>query len=316
LAAYWTALQDVSLTLQEDVLDWEEAQIEKEVLDWDEPETEKEKRGKEKRKKQSTQEARGKGGQTAEERATRKEREEPVETERKTGAEKKNDAQKEEQVKGNLSQEIFLAAGMGDEQKLPLKEAAFKNGELMEVVGLKNKPDYNGKFVRVMKYDSVAGRYEVQFEGGCYNTVAVKLREVNFMHPSMAQQNSSETQRDDQEELEGGFSQEILDKVSEQLQDFHEMFMNMFGVMRSEFDTKLEDAVSAINDDLDELREVEKKADACEQQLEDLDRKISNVVRACNETVRDLVSDALVAIDRRFKANEKMLSQVVKSCND
>merc|ERR1719461_394296 len=60
-----------------------------------------------------------------------------------------------------------MTAGMGSEPTLPqLKEAAFKAGELMEVVGLKNAPDYNGKIVRIVKYHPDVDRYEVKFEGG------------------------------------------------------------------------------------------------------------------------------------------------------
>mmetsp|Transcript_4802 Transcript_4802/g.15061 ORF Transcript_4802/g.15061 Transcript_4802/m.15061 type:complete len:543 (+) Transcript_4802:136-1764(+) len=114
----------------------------------------------------------------------------------------------------NARNNVF-AAGMGGEQKLPLKEAAFKNGELMEVVGLRNKPDYNGKIVRVMKYHPAADRYEVQFEGGRYNTVVVKLREENLMYSSVTKRDAEDEEEMPEGEIPNGTKVNIHSLQSE-----------------------------------------------------------------------------------------------------
>lgn len=97
----------------------------------------------------------------------------------------------------NVKANVF-AAGTGE--KLPVKEAVFKVGELMEVLGVKSKPDYNGKIVRVLKYHPEADRYEVKFEGGRYDTVVVKLKEENLMYSAVEERQM----KDEKEEMPEG----------------------------------------------------------------------------------------------------------------
>merc|ERR1719253_396940 len=77
--------------------------------------------------------------------------------------------------------------GMSTEKTMVAKEAKFFPGELMEVLGLKSKPDYNGKIVKIMRYPPDADRYEAVFEGGRYNTIVVKLKEENLMYTSVTE---------------------------------------------------------------------------------------------------------------------------------
>mmetsp|Transcript_12862 Transcript_12862/g.35321 ORF Transcript_12862/g.35321 Transcript_12862/m.35321 type:complete len:540 (-) Transcript_12862:62-1681(-) len=83
----------------------------------------------------------------------------------------------------NAKNNVFTA-GMGSETPKK-KDPVFKKDELMEVVGIKAKPDYNGKIVRVIGYHPDVDRYEVKFEGGRYDTVVVKLREENLMYSAV-----------------------------------------------------------------------------------------------------------------------------------
>eukprot|EP00927_Polykrikos_kofoidii_P044274 TRINITY_DN38284_c0_g1_i1.p1 TRINITY_DN38284_c0_g1~~TRINITY_DN38284_c0_g1_i1.p1 ORF type:complete len:549 (-),score=161.41 TRINITY_DN38284_c0_g1_i1:26-1672(-) len=89
-----------------------------------------------------------------------------------------------ERKQANANANVF-AAGSGE--SLPKREAAFKEGETMEVLGVKSKPDYNGKIVKIIKYHADSDRYEVRFEGGRYDSVVVKLREENLMYSSVTE---------------------------------------------------------------------------------------------------------------------------------
>eukprot|EP00913_Durusdinium_trenchii_P006639 g6238.t1 len=105
----------------------------------------------------------------------------------------------------NAKANVFTGYQGTEIPKKTEKDAKFQIGELMEVIGVKSKPDYNGKIVRVMKFYPEAGgrqenlddtdtlpaptrqadRYEVKFEGGRYDTVVVKLKEENLMYSAM-----------------------------------------------------------------------------------------------------------------------------------
>lgn len=85
----------------------------------------------------------------------------------------------------NAKNNVFAAGMGGEEPKKVLKEAVFKEGELMEVIGVKSKTDYNNKIAKILKYDPHADRYEVQFEAGRYAGVTVKLREENLMYSAL-----------------------------------------------------------------------------------------------------------------------------------
>eukprot|EP00421_Protoceratium_reticulatum_P005030 CAMPEP_0168365232 /NCGR_PEP_ID=MMETSP0228-20121227/4612_1 /TAXON_ID=133427 /ORGANISM="Protoceratium reticulatum, Strain CCCM 535 (=CCMP 1889)" /LENGTH=534 /DNA_ID=CAMNT_0008378007 /DNA_START=85 /DNA_END=1686 /DNA_ORIENTATION=- len=113
----------------------------------------------------------------------------------------------------NAKNNVF-AAGLG-ETKAPLKEPVFKVGELMEVIGVKSKPDYNGKIVRVTGYHAEVDRYEVKFEGGRYNTVVVKLREENLMYSSVAEHDADAAKELPEGELPNGTVVEIRGLQSE-----------------------------------------------------------------------------------------------------
>ncbi|CAE8680066.1 unnamed protein product, partial [Polarella glacialis] len=104
-----------------------------------------------------------------------------------------------------------FAAGMGGEEtvKQPLKVAKFKVGELMEVIGVKSKPDYNGKIVKVLGYDAQADRYEVRFEAGRYDTVVVKLKEDNLMYSAVQQKDVDENKEMPEGEIPNGTRVEI-----------------------------------------------------------------------------------------------------------
>jgi len=100
-------------------------------------------------------------------------------------AEKARRVKDDREVKqANTKNNVFAAGGPASSSAAaaPKREARFKKGELMEVLGIKAKADYNGQIVRILSYDSKGDRYEVKFEGGRYDTVVVKLREENMMH--------------------------------------------------------------------------------------------------------------------------------------
>lgn len=121
----------------------------------------------------------------------------------------KEDREKKE---ANVRNNVF-AAGSG--APAAPKEAVFKEGELMEVLGLKNKPDYNGKIVRVMKYHPDVDRYEVRFEGGRYDSVVVKLREENLMYSAVEQKEVDEGKEMPEGEIPNGTKVEIRGLQSE-----------------------------------------------------------------------------------------------------
>eukprot|EP00418_Pyrodinium_bahamense_P077148 CAMPEP_0179049684 /NCGR_PEP_ID=MMETSP0796-20121207/20338_1 /TAXON_ID=73915 /ORGANISM="Pyrodinium bahamense, Strain pbaha01" /LENGTH=562 /DNA_ID=CAMNT_0020746165 /DNA_START=21 /DNA_END=1706 /DNA_ORIENTATION=- len=113
----------------------------------------------------------------------------------------------------NAKNNVF-AAGMG-EATPKLKEAKFKVGELMEVIGLKNKPDYNGKIVRVVNFHPEVDRYEVKFEGGRYDTVVVKLREENLMYSAVQERDVDEDKEMPEGEIPNGTKVDIRGLQSE-----------------------------------------------------------------------------------------------------
>merc|ERR1711920_251029 len=85
----------------------------------------------------------------------------------------------------NANNNVFAAGNTAEEEKVPLKEPVFAVGELMEVVGIKNKQDFNKNIVKVIGYDAKADRYEVKFEAGRYAGVTAKLREENLMYSAV-----------------------------------------------------------------------------------------------------------------------------------
>jgi len=93
-----------------------------------------------------------------------------------------------------------MAMGSGAPGEKVIKDAVFKPDELLEVLGVKSKPDYNGNIVRVMRYHSDVDRYEVKFEGGRYNGVVVKLKEENLMFSAVTERQMKE----DAEEIPEG----------------------------------------------------------------------------------------------------------------
>lgn len=113
----------------------------------------------------------------------------------------------------NAKNNVFTA-GMGGEAPKQ-KDPVFKVGELMEVIGIKNKPDYNGKIVRVVKYHPDVDRYEVKFEGGRYDTVIVKLREENLMYSSVAERDPDAEKEMPEGELPNGTRVDIRGLQSE-----------------------------------------------------------------------------------------------------
>mmetsp|Transcript_116095 Transcript_116095/g.361745 ORF Transcript_116095/g.361745 Transcript_116095/m.361745 type:complete len:542 (-) Transcript_116095:54-1679(-) len=113
----------------------------------------------------------------------------------------------------NAKNNVFTA-GMG-EATPKLKDPVFKAGELMEVVGIKNKPDYNGKIARVVKYHPEVDRYEVKFEGGRYDTVVVKLREENLMYSSVTERDPDADKEMEEGEIPNGTKVNIRGLQSE-----------------------------------------------------------------------------------------------------
>lgn len=98
----------------------------------------------------------------------------------------------------NVQNNTFVAGATAE--PIPrAKEAVFKNGEFMEVLGVKSKPDYNGKIVRVLKYHPDVDRYEVRFEGGRYDSVIAKLKEENLMYSAVQARD-----KDDEKEFPEG----------------------------------------------------------------------------------------------------------------
>jgi len=113
----------------------------------------------------------------------------------------------------NARNNVFTA-GMGAETP-KLKEPVFKAGELMEVIGIKNKPDYNGKIVRIARYHPEVDRYEVKFEGGRYDTVVVKLREENLMYSSVTERDPDADKEMPEGEIPNGTRVDIRGLQSE-----------------------------------------------------------------------------------------------------
>eukprot|EP00931_Biecheleriopsis_adriatica_P086658 TRINITY_DN61276_c0_g1_i1.p1 TRINITY_DN61276_c0_g1~~TRINITY_DN61276_c0_g1_i1.p1 ORF type:complete len:568 (+),score=159.90 TRINITY_DN61276_c0_g1_i1:48-1706(+) len=106
----------------------------------------------------------------------------------------------------------------GTEKEIPKRterDAKFKQGEYLEVLGVKSKPDYNGKIVKMIKYHPDIDRYEVKFEGGRYDTVAVKLKEENLMYSSMKESEVQEGKEMAEGEIPNGVKVEISGLQSE-----------------------------------------------------------------------------------------------------
>lgn len=120
---------------------------------------------------------------------------------------------KERNAKANV-----FTGYVGETKDIPKRtvaDAKFANGELMEVLGVKSKPDYNKKIVKVMSYDPEADRYEVRFEGGRYDTVVVKLKEENLMFSSVKEQDLKERKEMPEGEIPNGTNIEISGLQSE-----------------------------------------------------------------------------------------------------
>eukprot|EP00933_Yihiella_yeosuensis_P044040 TRINITY_DN3908_c0_g3_i1.p1 TRINITY_DN3908_c0_g3~~TRINITY_DN3908_c0_g3_i1.p1 ORF type:complete len:373 (+),score=118.93 TRINITY_DN3908_c0_g3_i1:642-1760(+) len=79
----------------------------------------------------------------------------------------------------------------------------------MEILGVKSKPDYNGKIVRVVKFHPDVDRYEVKFEGGRYDSVVVKLKEENLMATSVTEKTVDESKELPEGEIPNGTKVEI-----------------------------------------------------------------------------------------------------------
>lgn len=121
----------------------------------------------------------------------------------------KEDREKKE---ANVRNNVFTA---GSGAPAPKKEAVFKTGELMEVLGLKNQADFNGKIVRVLRYYPDLDRYEVKFEGGRYDGVAAKLREENLMYSAVEEKTVLESKELPEGEIPNGTKVEIRGLQSE-----------------------------------------------------------------------------------------------------
>lgn len=115
----------------------------------------------------------------------------------------------------NARNNTFVASSGEPQEKKELKEAVFKIGEVMEVVGVKSKPDYNGKLVKVIGYSADVDRYEVKFQGGRYDTVVVKLREDNLMYSSLAERDPEKDKEMPEGEIPNGIAVEIRGLQSE-----------------------------------------------------------------------------------------------------
>ncbi|CAE7233463.1 unnamed protein product [Symbiodinium pilosum] len=115
----------------------------------------------------------------------------------------------------NAKANVFTGYQGADIPKKTESDAKFKTGELMEVVGVKSKPDYNGKIVRVLKFHPEADRYEVQFEGGRYDSVVVKLKEENLMYSAMQEKEVQETKDMPEGEIPNGTKVEVRGLQSE-----------------------------------------------------------------------------------------------------
>eukprot|EP00434_Breviolum_minutum_P019577 symbB.v1.2.017271.t1/scaffold1347.1/size123984/8 len=115
----------------------------------------------------------------------------------------------------NAKANVFTGYQGTEVPKKTEKDAKFQNGELMEVVGVKSKPDYNGKIVRVLKFHPEADRYEVKFEGGRYDTVVVKLKEENLMYSAMREKEVQEQKEMPEGEIPNGTKVDISGLQSE-----------------------------------------------------------------------------------------------------
>jgi len=115
----------------------------------------------------------------------------------------------------NAKANVFTGYQGTEVPKKTEKDAKFQNGELMEVVGVKSKPDYNGKIVRVLKFHPEADRYEVKFEGGRYDTVVVKLKEENLMYSAMREKEVQEQKEMPEGEIPNGTKVDINGLQSE-----------------------------------------------------------------------------------------------------
>mmetsp|Transcript_24898 Transcript_24898/g.83019 ORF Transcript_24898/g.83019 Transcript_24898/m.83019 type:complete len:560 (+) Transcript_24898:94-1773(+) len=123
----------------------------------------------------------------------------------------KEDREKKE---NNVRNNVFTATS-GEPTKPKDKEAVFKKDELMEVLGVKSKPDYNGKIVRVLKYHPDVDRYEVRFEGGRYDTVVVRLREDNLMYSAVQTRDKDDDKEFPEGEIPNGTRIEVRSLQSE-----------------------------------------------------------------------------------------------------
>lgn len=132
-------------------------------------------------------------------------------------AEKARKVKEDREIKmNNAKNNVFTAGNMPAEEteKIPVKEAVFKEGELMEVVGIKNKQDFNGNIVKIMSYDGQADRYEVKFEAGRYQGITAKMREENLMYSSVKIVTEEDKQMEEGE-IPNGVSVEIRGLQSE-----------------------------------------------------------------------------------------------------
>ncbi|CAJ1451859.1 unnamed protein product [Effrenium voratum] len=109
----------------------------------------------------------------------------------------------------NAKANVFTGYQGAEIPKKTEQDAKFQNGELMEVVGVKSKPDYNGKIVRVVKFHPEVDRYEVKFEGGRYDTVVVKLKEENLMYSAMREKEVQEQKEMPEGEIPNGTKVDI-----------------------------------------------------------------------------------------------------------
>mmetsp|Transcript_66039 Transcript_66039/g.137936 ORF Transcript_66039/g.137936 Transcript_66039/m.137936 type:complete len:548 (-) Transcript_66039:106-1749(-) len=124
----------------------------------------------------------------------------------------KEDREKKEQ---NVKNNVFTATSGEPAMASKPKEAVYKCGELMEVLGIKAKPDYNGKIVKVLKYHPDVDRYEVRFEGGRYDSVVVKLKEDNLMYSAVETKDVDANKEMPEGEIPNGVKVEIRNLQSE-----------------------------------------------------------------------------------------------------
>eukprot|EP00929_Paragymnodinium_shiwhaense_P118335 TRINITY_DN90268_c0_g1_i1.p1 TRINITY_DN90268_c0_g1~~TRINITY_DN90268_c0_g1_i1.p1 ORF type:complete len:557 (+),score=157.31 TRINITY_DN90268_c0_g1_i1:77-1747(+) len=115
----------------------------------------------------------------------------------------------------NAKANVMTMGGPGVTEEKTKREPSYKPNDLLEVVGVKSKPDYNGKIVRVIKYDADADRYEVRFEGGRYDQVIVKLKEDNMMFTSVEQREAAKDEEIEEGEIPNSTRVEIRGLTSE-----------------------------------------------------------------------------------------------------